>query len=136
MPRPLRLTLWITFAMLWGSGCLWLVLHFGFEQHTEFGPLPNPGEAAVLMVHGWLAVAGVFLIGWIAGGHVLERWGIRRSRISGLTLLSSVAVLVVSGYALDYTTDRLQSTAAFAHELLGVTAILAALTHWLRRSRG
>jgi len=130
MPAALRLTIWTVFALLWASGCAWLVLHFGFETRTEFGPLPNPEEASVLEIHGVLAVAAVFLTGWISGSHIIERWSARRNRKSGLTLASTAAVLVVSGYMLYYTTDRLHSMAAVVHELIGVLAVLVAVTHW------
>lgn len=133
MPAPLRLTLWATFAALWASGCLWLALHLGLEKQTEFGPIPSPWEAPVLHLHGWLAVAGVFLLGWIGGSHVLVRWTARRNRNSGLMLATAAALIVISGYALYYTTDRLQSAAAVVHEALGGAAILLALLHWARR---
>lgn len=134
MPAALRLTLWAAFAGIWSSGCLWLALHLGLEKQTEFGPLPSPWEAPVMRIHGWLAVAGVFLLGWIAGSHVLERWTARRNRNSGLVLAATGALLVVSGYALYYTTDRVQSAAAVVHEVLGGAAILLALLHWVRRA--
>jgi hypothetical protein len=134
MPAALRLTIWTVFAVLWVSGCIWLVLHFAFETRTEFGPLPNPWEASVLEIHGVLAVAAVFLIGWISSSHILERWSARRNRKSGLTLATTAAVLVVSGYMLYYTTDRLHSMAAVAHEIIGVLAAFVAITHWRLRS--
>ena len=134
MPAALRLTLWVTFAALWVSGCVWLALHLGFEQQTEFGPIPNPWEAPVIRLHGWFAVAGVFLLGWIAGSHVLDRWTARRNRNSGLILAGTAVVIVISGYALYYTTDRLHSGAADVHEVLGGAAILFALLHWRRRA--
>lgn len=133
MPAALRLTIWTVFAMLWASGCIWLVLHFAFETHTEFGPLPNPWEASVLEIHGVVAVAAVFLTGWISSSHILERWSARRNRKSGLTLATTAAVLVISGYMLYYTTDHLHSIAAVAHELIGVLAVLIAITHWRLR---
>ncbi len=130
MPAALRLTLWVVFAALWASGCLWLAVHFGWEKRSDFGPIPNPWEAPLMRIHGWLAVSGVFLLGWIGGSHVLERWTARRNRNSGLMLAAAAVLIVVSGYALYYTTDRLQATAAAVHEVLGGAAILFALVHW------
>ena len=135
MPASLRLILWVVCAGLWASGCLWLVLHFGLQKQSEFGPIPNPWEAPLMRIHGWLAVAGVFLLGWIAGSHVLERWTARRNRNSGLMLAGTAAVIAISGYALYYTTDRLQYVAAAVHEILGGAAILLALTHWFGYGR-
>lgn len=120
-------------ALLWLSGIVWLVLHYGFAQHTAFGPLPNPWEPGVMRVHGLLAVGGVFLLGWITAGHVSERWRNRARRSSGLLLATSAAVLISSGYALYYTTGSPHEVAALAHEALGVAVLIVALAHWWRR---
>ena len=41
-------------------------------------------------------------------------------------------VLVLSGYALYYTTEGFHDVAATVHEVLGVVAIVFALAHWFR----
>ena len=120
-------------ALLWLSGVLWLVLHFAFAQRTQFGPLPNPWEPTLMRVHGVLAVCGVFLLGCMTAGHVLERWGSARNRLTGLTLAATALVLSASGYALYYTTGSPHDLAALTHEALGVLVALVALTHWWRR---
>jgi hypothetical protein len=74
----------------------------------------------------------VFLLGWIAAEHISDRWHRARNRVSGFSLASLAAVLVVSGYALYYTTDRLHDLAGAVHEVLGGAAIAFALTHWRR----
>lgn len=132
MTAALRVTLLTACALLWVSGALWLVLHFGFAQQSPFGPLPNPWEPAVMRVHGLAAVGGVFLLGWMAGGHVLERWGSLRNRLSGLLLAACAALLAASGYALYYATGALHDAAVAVHELLGVASIGIALAHWWR----
>lgn len=132
MARPLRVTVYGVAALLWASGILWLVLHFGFAQHGEFGTLPNPWEAAVMRVHGLAAVAGVFLLGWIGGGHVLARWDSGRNRLSGVVLAASGVLLIASGYALYYATGVLHDAAALTHDWLGVASLGAALAHWWR----
>jgi len=135
MLPPVRTVIFVTFATLWVSGCLWLVLHLGFAQQTQFGPSPNPWEPTVLRVHGWLAVGGVFLLGWISAAHIGERWTSRRRRDSGVFLATLAALLIVSGYALYYTTEHLHDIASTTHELVGAAAILIALTHWARDYR-
>ena len=131
-PR-LRALIFSAAALLWLSGVVWLALHYGFAQRTDFGPLPNPWEPAVMRVHGLLAVGGVFLLGWIMAGHVSERWRTRVRRSSGLLLTVSAAVLILSGYALYYTAGSPHEIAAFAHEAIGVAVLVAALAHWWRR---
>src|SRR5258708_34214318 len=75
--------------------------------------------------HGMLAAGGVFLLGWIIGGHTLERWGSARNRLSGLALTGSAALLVASGYALYYTTGSLHEVASRTHECLAAGRLLA-----------
>jgi hypothetical protein len=133
MSASLRMLTFSAGALLWISGVAWLVLHYGFAQRTAFGPLPNPWEPTVMRVHGLLAVAGVFLLGWITAGHMSERWRSRPRRISGLLLAASGAILIMSGYALYYTTGSPHEVAALAHEVLGAAALIVALAHWWRR---
>jgi hypothetical protein len=132
MSPGLRRAILAVCALLWLSGCLWLVLHIGFPQAGEFGALPNPWEPAVLRVHGAIAVVGVFLLGWVAAGHLPARWSAAYNRGSGLLLGASALLLVVSGYALYYSTGALHVSAARIHELLGVASLAAALAHWWR----
>jgi hypothetical protein len=132
MSPALRAAILVLGALLWISGAAWLVLHIAFAQQTPFGPLPNPWEAPLMRGHGVLAVGGVFLLGWIVGGHTLERWGSARNRLSGLALTGSAALLVASGYALYYTTGSLHEVAFRTHEWLGAGSLLAALAHWWR----
>ena len=87
MSRALRSLLLGVCALLWLSGALWLLLEWVFPQHNEFGPLPNPWEAPLLRVHGLVAVAAVFLFGWVAAGHIRVRWWQGMNRPSGLWLL-------------------------------------------------
>jgi len=85
-----------------------------------------------LRIHGWSAVGGVFLLGWITAGHISDRWRRARNRVSGFSLAGFAVVLVLSGYALYYTTDRFRDVATMLHEVLGVVVIAFALTHWLQ----
>jgi hypothetical protein len=133
MPRALRTSVYALCGLLWVSGVAWLSLHLAFPSHNEFGTLPNPWEAPVLRVHGLLAVAGVFLLGWLMAAHVGARWGAYRNRPSGVALLATALVLVASGYALYYSTGALHEGAARVHEWLGALAILAGFAHWWRQ---
>jgi hypothetical protein len=74
----------------------------------------------------------VFLIGWMMAAHVTVRWASRRNRRSGLALGGTALLLIVSGYALYYTTGVPHDAAALAHEAIGVLSAAAALTHWWR----
>lgn len=134
MPPALRRAIYWVCALLWASGCAWLLLHYCFETTTEFGPVPHPWEPFLLRLHGWIAVAMVFLLGWVTAEHISDRWRRTRNRVSGLFLAGFAVLLVLSGYGLYYTTDRLHEIAAVIHQVLGALAILFALMHWVRNS--
>ncbi len=122
----------LTFGALWLSGCYWLVLHYFFAQPSEFGPVQHPWGPVILRIHGWIAIAGVFLLGWVTARHVTDRWPHMIKRSSGIAMASVAAVLGLTGYALYYTTDRLHDAAGVAHEVIGAAAFLFALKHWRR----
>lgn len=132
MTAGLRAAVFGVCALLWASGIGWLVLHLGFEPRNEFGALPHPWEAPLMRVHGVVAVVGVFLLGWLGAGHVLERWRRARNRTSGWVLMACAVLLVFSGYALYYTVGAPHAGSAWVHEWLGAATLIVALAHWLR----
>ncbi len=132
MSPGLRAAVFGVGALLWVSGVAWLVLHLGFEPRNEFGTLPHPWEAPLMRGHGVAAVAGVFLLGWLGAGHVLERWRRARNRTSGWVLVACAVLLVCSGYALYYTVGAWHAGSARVHEWLGAGTLMVALAHWLR----
>lgn len=136
MSRGLRAAVLAVSALLWLSGALWMLLHYLLPGHNEFGPLPNSYEAPLIRVHGLIAVAAVFLLGWLGASHMVPRWSAWAGRPSGLWLLGAALVLIASGYALYYAGGGLQAAAGVVHEWLGLAALAIALSHWLgRRAR-
>jgi hypothetical protein len=135
MSPRLRSVVLCVSALLWLSGIAWLVLHLRFEPSSEFGRLPHPWEAGLMKIHGIVAVAAVFLLGWLGAGHVFERWRRARNRLSGWSLVACAGLLVFSGYALYYALGPLHTGSAWVHECLGAAAIFVALAHWLRIHR-
>src|ERR1700730_7246826 len=135
-----RWAVMLTFGALGVSGCEWLILHYFFAQPADFGLVQHPWAPLILRIHGWIAVAAVFLLGWITARHVSDRWPQMIKRVSGVGIAAAAGILALSGYALYYTTDRLHDVAGATHEVLGGAAILLALAHWrphrrARRSR-
>ena len=60
-----------------------------------------------MRAHGVLAVGAVFLLGWLAAEHIPAGWSRALRRASGLWLAGCTLILVVSGYALYYSTGGL-----------------------------
>lgn len=95
--------------------------------------MPNRLEPSLLRVHGIVAVASVFLFGWLTSRHVVEAWRQHHNRSSGIVLLAVVALLVLSGYSLYYLSDDLpRRSIAIMHEALGIVSAILALVHWLK----
>jgi hypothetical protein len=132
MSLGLRSAVIAAFGGLWFTGCLWLLLHYFSAQPTDFGPVENPWSPVILRIHGWIAISGVFLLGWITARHVSDRWPQMVKRASGISMATVAVILALTGYALYYTTDRLHDLAGVTHEIIGVAAFLLALTHWRR----
>jgi hypothetical protein len=128
-----RVAIYAVGALLWLTGAVWLVLHHALTQATPFGPLPNSWEAPLMRAHGLIAVCGVFLIGWMTAAHVTTRWTSARNRRSGLTLGVTALLLVISGYALYYSTGAPHDAAALVHEIVGTLAPATAFAHWWRQ---
>jgi hypothetical protein len=134
MSRAFYRWLLVVLLILASSGVYWMVLHYFFAAHTEFGKAPNAAEPSLLRLHGIAAVAGVFLLGSVASGHIAAGWYQTRNRPSGITLSIAAIALISSGYALYYvTSDSWRGGIAIAHEIVGIAGIAVALLHWKRR---
>jgi hypothetical protein len=131
MPPAQRYTVYAVFGALWFSGCAWLILHQFFAKADQFGNIRHPWEPKTLLLHGVVAIAATYLLGWVAARHVAQAWRSANRRLSGGSYSSCIAVLVLSGFALFFLTDdRWQQNAALAHEILGVAFAFCAIQHW------
>jgi uncharacterized membrane protein AbrB (regulator of aidB expression) len=124
-------TLYVGLGLLWLTGAAWLILHFFFQQTSDFGNAPHPWQPPLLVVHGICAVVATFFIGWVVGTHVEARWRREPNRVTGITLLSLFGTLAVTGLCSYYVTaESVRNGAAWLHELLGALAVVPALVHW------
>jgi len=131
MSRGLRAAVLVAAGLLWLSGALWMLAHYLFPGHNEFGALPNTFEAPLMQLHGLAPVVGVFLFGWLGASHMATRRHSWAGRPSGLWLMGCALTLIVSGYALYYTTGAAHDAAAVLHEWLGLATLGVALVHCL-----
>ena len=96
---------WLTYGIgfgLWMTGVAWLDFHYFLQTKTEFGPAENPLTHWWLAAHGLFAFATLWLFGLLWGQHIVGAWKSGRHRISGSLLFGVLAVLIASGYLLDY----------------------------------
>ncbi|MDP9013518.1 MAG: hypothetical protein M3O41_12845 [Pseudomonadota bacterium] len=115
---------------LWFSGCLWLALDQFLAQPGQFGPMPHPWQPRVLLVHGILAIAAMYLLGWVTARHVLRWWPGRLRRASGGAVAALLVLLVVTGFALFFLSDdRWMHSVALSHDALGLIFTLFGVQH-------
>lgn len=131
MPGRQRVAIYIVLGGLWASGCLWLLLDEFFARSGQFGTTPHPWQPPILLLHGIVAIVGMYLLGWVTARHVLRWWPGRLRRLSGSTLAAFLALLVVSGFALFFLSDdRWLRIAALAHDALGLGVTVFGIQHW------
>jgi hypothetical protein len=129
-----RNSLYSSMALLWITGCLWLVLRYYFQ--ADASSPPHPLQPGLLVVHGVLALAAIFFFGWLAGSSFGEAWWAHIERGTAITVLGLLGVLTVTGICGYYVTaERARDAIAFVHETLGAIVILPAIAYWLARKK-
>ena len=131
MPGRQRAAIYLILGLLWLSGCTWFLLEQFFARPGRFGPTPPPWQPPLLLLHGVVAIAGMYLLGWVSARHVVRWWPGRSRRWSGATLATFLALLVISGFALFFVSeDRWQRVAALSHDGLGLGVTIFGIQHW------
>jgi len=134
LSRRISMALLVVLAALWLSGGYWLLLHYILARPGEFGVIRHPLEAPTLLVHGVIAMAALFLLGWFAGRHANAASSGRRVG-SGWLLTLLTAALVIAGCAqLFLTSAAWQEALAVVHEVIGAALPLPLLVHGWRAS--
>jgi hypothetical protein len=132
LSRAQRRWAWGTLLALWLTGTAWLVFHYGFVQHGEFGDLPHPLEGWSLRLHGAAGFATLWTLGLLWGVHVTRAWPTGRRRRTGITLISGAALLVLTGYLLYYGGESVRDVAVPLHWGLGLASLPLAVWHMRR----
>jgi hypothetical protein len=136
MTAQQRRGVYLLTGLLWLSGCVWLGMDQWPSHRDPFAGERNAWQPALLTAHGIMAIASMYLIGWISSHHVVRWWVIKRRRWSGGLLAGATAVLILSGFALFFVSDdRWQRYAAGVHDVLGVSFTVLAIQHWFNFKR-
>lgn len=112
------------------TGIAWTVSHDALEAG------PNAFERWMLMVHGGASFAAMMIFGSVLPQHVRIAWRLRRNRLIGALVLTALAVLVLTAYALYYGNEELRPFVKWSHVGIGVLAALLMPLHiWRGRRR-
>lgn len=136
LPRRHRVAVYLIVGVLWVSGCWWLYLDQFLEQRGPFGAAPHPWQAPLLLIHGVAAIISLYLFGWVSARHIWHWWIVGLRRLSGGLLAVLFALLVLSGFALFFSSDDTwQHRTVLIHDGIGLGITLFALQHWFFRGR-
>jgi hypothetical protein len=125
-----------------GSGVGWLIAHYLLVGASSFGETHHPSEPWWLRLHGAAVMAFLVVLGTILPGHVTRAWSlrkngiqsVRRNVVTGIWMLSLVAALSLTGYALYYSgSEELRPYISTGHWVLGLAAAAGFYQH--RRGR-
>lgn len=115
---------------VWVSGVLYWTYDHYMLRHTDIGISENPLQVWWLYLHAGTATAAIWLLGYMSAIHVQRNWGGGQRRNSGLLFVSTVGVLVVTGYLLYYVdADRPEALISSIHWIVGLCAPAAFLLH-------
>ena len=131
MPLRRRAAIYGVLGGLWLSGCGWLILDKFFSRPGQFGSTPHPWAAPLLLLHGIVAIAAMYLLGWVSARHIIRWWPGGLRRLSGGALSVFLVLLTLSGFALFFVSeDRWLRAAAVSHDILGLAVTLFGVQHW------
>jgi hypothetical protein len=136
LSRRAKNSIYAALGLTWGSGVLWIILHYFFWRQGDFGDEPPALEHPMLVLHGACAFAMLWLAGWLWNAHVQPWWSSQRRRGSGIVLIALGAVLIVSGWLLYYAGgDEVRRWTSVVHWAIGLALAVPVLVHALRAGR-
>ena len=135
MPRWQRRLLFVCLALLVSTGGVWLTVHYlawPTMAQAQLEGMPSPWEHWLMQLHGAGVFVMLFLAGRVSAIHVKRGWRLKRHRITGVMMLSTLALLALSGYALFYlVSDEWRDGLGLMHAAIGL--LCASVLLWHRR---
>lgn len=140
--RPTQLPLWryallaTSLLALWGTGLVWVWLHYFGDIEGEFGPSPNPLKPVLLSLHGFFLLPALLALGGLMAAHIGAGWRYRHKRVSGVAQTALYLTLIVTGYCLYYVGDDFfREAIGLSHWILGAAAPIFFIWHLVVRRK-
>jgi hypothetical protein len=90
---------------------------------------PSPAQPWLMKVHGAAAMLALIVFGSLVPIHIRRGWRAHRNRLSGTVMVTTSALLILTGYALYYAAgEEMRVWSSAAHQVIGVG--LPVLTAW------
>lgn len=112
------------------TGVLWLVSHYFLRSVTLFGESVHPLEPISMKLHGAGAMVVLFLLGSLMNSHIRRAFKAKRNLVSGLIMIVTVLVLIMTGYCLYYLADaNTRALWSAIHWVIGCMLPIAIVIH-------
>ena len=130
VPRWQRLSLDTAIIVLLVSGSLWLLFHYLFGAGNQEIGLPHWSESWLMRLHGLATFATLVTVGAFLPLHVPRGWRTRSQRRLEVTMLTCLALVVITAYCLYYfAPDWLRPALGWLHAGLGCAWGATILVH-------
>lgn len=112
------------------TGTLWLLAHYLMRPAGEFGESIHPLEPWSMKLHGAGAMFALFFVGSLMNSHIRRALKARRNLRSGLSMISALVALTVSGYGLYYlASEQSRPVWSAVHWIIGLALPLLLVVH-------
>lgn len=121
------------FAILWGSGALWLVAEW--FKDPELGAARTMLQTFVIQIHGAAMLIFLAMLGTLFT-HVRRGWILKANRLSGCFNIGINTLLALTGWLLYYATeDTAREWTSLIHWSIGLGALPLLSAHiWCGRA--
>lgn len=127
-----RRSIYASLLLLLSSGSVWLIVRYFMRPVGQFGATIHPLEPWAMRLHGGAAMLVLFFLGSLMNAHIRRAIKAGRNLASGLSLLSLIVVLVVSGFGLYYLADEdSRKLWSLSHWIIGLAAAATFILHLL-----
>jgi Kef-type K+ transport system membrane component KefB len=124
-----RKIVYLIFSLLWISGAVYLTDRYLLGDLFSLFAARSPLQSQVIKIHALLGLIFLFIFGSLYT-HFDKAWPLKRKRLSGILLSSSVILLCLSSWMLYYLTSDLNRTISIGlHSILGILAPLLIILH-------
>ncbi|HEY0267720.1 MAG TPA: hypothetical protein VGC12_00645 [Methyloradius sp.] len=112
-------------------GCLWVSISglLWFLSHDILNAEPNDFQHWTLILHGAGSFIATMIFGSIAVQHLILGWKMQRNRISGITLFSVFAILILTAFLLYYGSEELHDYVRWVHIIIGLASFVVLPLH-------
>jgi hypothetical protein len=128
LDRSFRYALYTAFAVLFVTGAGWLLADQMKDMSSGEGW--QLAVAYLLMAHGGTAMAALLLLGALFPLHVRRAWRAGRNRLTGATMVTFNAVLILTAFGLYYLgSETLRPWASLLHTAVGLLLPILFIVH-------